>query len=191
MTRKSLGEFRKDAVIPEQRSPSLLPIFAPEMWVLSFDQSLASTGWSIVSTDEKGFPWVEKTGMIITSPTEKAGYEDTFARIAVIEDAMMEVIRDYQYRIVVHEMPATFGKRTDASFSAALTLRSVCRRLDVPCEGYYAQKVKKRVANKPNATKAEVKAAVKSLVPNSVKVKPANEHTFDSIAVALTHLRTN
>lgn len=188
--RKALGDFRK-ADIPLQRTESTLPKFRPNQWVLAFDQSLASTGWAVVSTDGDGNPYVEKTGMILTSQTEVGGYEDTFARVATIETEMMLVVTEFAAGSVVHEMPATFGKRTDASLASALTLRSVCRRASVPCVGYQAQRVKKAVTGKANATKAEVKSSIKSLVPNVVKVKPNNEHTNDAISVALTHLRIN
>jgi Holliday junction resolvasome RuvABC endonuclease subunit len=187
-TKKSLAEFRKGpAEIPEQRRAR--PTFRPQEWVLGFDQSLASTGWALICTDDEGIPIVMTTGMILTSPTHLKSFADTFLRLEYIEDQMGEVIKKFNPPVVVHEMPALWGKRTDSSLVTCVTLRSVARRLGVPTVMIHNNSMKRVVVGKPNATKAEVKAAVKSFAPTVVNCKPNNEHTNDAIALALTHLR--
>lgn len=188
--KKALGDFRKGTPaipIPEQRRA--LPTFRAREWALGFDQSLASTGWALICTDEDGIPIVMQTGMIKTDPSHLKGFADTFFRLEYIEDEMERVINTFTPPVVVHEMPALWGKRTDSSLVTCVTLRSVARRLKVPTVMIHNNSMKRVVVGKPDASKAEVKAAVKKFAPTVVNCKPNNEHTNDAIALALTHLR--
>lgn len=183
---KALSDFRAEAPV--------LPTFR-EGWVLGVDQTIASTGWAFVQfykdDEKKHRVHVIETGMVKTEPTALKGYYDTFARLDTIFDAYRELVtRFYEYDIA-HEMPAVFGNRTDSSIIAATALRCAARSSGLTYTMYGAQRVKKIVTGKANASKAEVKSGVKSLAPNVVNCKPANEHTYDAVAIAITHMRTN
>jgi crossover junction endodeoxyribonuclease RuvC len=184
--KKQLSDFAAKAPV--------LPTFR-EGWVLGVDQTITNTGWAIVQfwKDHEQIWRIEviQTGMIKTEPTGLKGYYDTYARLDLIWDAYQALLDAHKYCELAHEMPAVFGKRTDSSMLAANTLRNVARLQHRPIHMYGAQNIKKAVTGNGNASKADVKSAVKSLAPTVVNCKPANEHTYDAVAIAIRHMRTN
>jgi Holliday junction resolvasome RuvABC endonuclease subunit len=181
---KNLSDFRKEVI-------DLAPVsklkFSGEQWVLAIDQSMASTGWVLLASNDDGEPIVIGTGMIVTNPTGKGSFEDTYGRMLQIEDGFMALTGLNPSRIV-HEMPAVYGKRTEASLLASVVLRLTARRRDIPISMVAAQKMKRIIAGKPNASKDEVRAAVKSLLPDIVRHKPLNEHVYDAAAIGLASM---
>jgi Holliday junction resolvasome RuvABC endonuclease subunit len=181
---KKLSDFRKEEI---ELAPVVKHRFQ-DNFVLAFDQSMASTGWVYLDSDDEGNAHVLGTGMIITTPTGLGSFEDTYSRMIEIEGEMQHVINALRPSRIVHEMPAVFGKRTEASLLASVVLRLVAHRSDYDISMIGAQRMKKIIAGKPNASKDEVKSAVKSIIPGIVKCKPLNEHIYDATAIGLSSM---
>lgn len=150
--------------------------------VLAFDQSLAHTGWAIV--DAQGV--VAVTGMLTTpSAGGPIGNVERAVEIAAqVEDLLAERASEYQ-AIVMETPPAGYGmKRPESSLLAAAAIHTAADRRGLMVEYVGAQRAKRVMTGKPNASKAEMKAAVCART-NLADCKPCNEHVSDAVGLAL------
>lgn len=189
--RRRLEDFRAEDLAPAKPiQPNWL---GHTGFILGVDQTIANTGWCLLGYDEMTrAPYVGATGMVKTEPeVGRPAMEDTMARALGIHHSYCSLIAEYDIIQVVHEMPIIHARRTESSLMAATSLRIACAYMNVPVTMVSATRTKKLITGKQNASKQEVKAAVKSWLPDVVNFKPNNEHTNDAAALALVYARTN
>lgn len=192
MMPESLESFRltkggSEATKRKTRQQALVPAY--KGWVLSFDQAIAHTGWVKMRGDERGYI-VQATGHIKTEVGDRQGFSDTFRRVDEMEAEIAGVIDKWLGSgVLVYEMPAVFGKRTDSSLQAATVVRVLAKRAGVAMPMMVnGQQVKTRITGNPKADKAAIRAGVHRLVPGlgTMNLKPLNEHVYDAMAQAIT-----
>lgn len=159
--------------------------------MLSFDQALATTGWAHVAASASTGLAVLETGMIVTAPTSKTGYEDSFLRGEEIFVAALDLIRRVNPELVVCEMPVAMGVKfkgnREAGLVACSAIRCAVRSAGLPVVMLNAQQVKSVLTGDRSADKQAVRAAVLRTFGtlSSNKALRLNEHTFDAIALAM------
>lgn len=120
----------KTAKVPQNWRPPTAADFVPDVQVLCFDQSLSSSGWALLNTDD-GEVSVKDSGTIRPPvlETKSRGFELTLTKSVYLAREIQVVLsRLYgQYEQVVIELPSVFGYRTESSLVAAAT---ICIELD-------------------------------------------------------------
>lgn len=149
--------------------------------ILAFDQSLANTGWALISGGK-----VTETGNIKTVKEDK-GHEDNLKRALIVFNRVNSLIFKTVPDRIVHETPPVGSRmvRPESSLITALSIRVAAQLEDVPVTMVGAQKAKKRWTGSARAEKSEVKEALLSLHPYLATLKPMNQGVSDAIAIGL------
>lgn len=179
----ALSKFADDQSGQDEPIKPMVP-HSPSRRILSFDQSIANTGWAYLH----GRILVAQ-GNLKTEGMAK-GHEDTLQRAVVQWEAMAELIGWYTSRsmtptFIVHETPPVGGKmvRPESSLTSALSLRIAAAQFDLPLVMIGAQKGKKRWTGNGNATKKELREALYRLKPSLEAESPMNEAIRDAISI--------
>lgn len=164
--------------------------------VLSFDQSIANTGWCFITVRD-GHPFVELTGHHKT-PAEK-GMAALLRRANEVYDEIVRVIEDVSTAyerpdFITFETPVG-GKTVMGASSSLLTALAVtiaAQNAGIPSQNVASQRLKLHLTGNRGASKKEVADAIRARMPDlkERKIKPLNEHVFDAIGIALTFLES-
>ena len=162
--------------------------------VLAFDQTLTKTGFSLVVHDNASLRVAEANLLLPEVDKSLKGFEQTFARAAWLDLRlpMLMALLAPQVDVVVHEMPAVQGYRTESSLMAAQCVRRAARGAvgGVPVAMVSNQTMRK-VLNAPEQRfeKKYVGQAVDALIPAEQRTaKRWNQDVHDSVGLALTYL---
>lgn len=158
------------------------------MRILSFDQALANTGWVLFEHDPDDGLEPIRTGLLTTDTSDK-GHLGSLCRAQDIHAQVLDLVFRFGVPgVVLHESPPVAGRmsRPESSLLAALAIRMAYG--DTTVEMVSGQRAKAIVAGNPKATKAEVRSGVLRRVPDLATLRPANEHTYDAAALAITYL---
>jgi len=188
-----LEDFRRDGT--EKKSPSPSPIVRTlrDQRVLAFDQSVANTGWALVAV-VGGVPRVLRTGMVVTEPSGEAQMLDMLRRAMITYANVRSVILANEPQLIVHEIPlggrGASLKGASSSLLASLAVRIAASEEHIETEMVSGNRVKAHITGSGKASKSEVAAAVRARLPGLKEQKPGplNEHVYDAIGIALTHL---
>lgn len=182
---------------PEWRRPTMED-FRTDFKVLSFDQSLNTTGWVYleVTWNDEGrlIVHVRAKGTIRTK-SELKSHEEYFDR----QDQLLDVLNEEMHEAIDHpveafpdavllERPSIFGKRKESSLLAASTIRRYCYtwwKMPMLMSIQHA-----RTVLAGSGTRDDKKAGHEALaeyLPESVTRK-WNEHERDGAINALAHL---
>lgn len=153
--------------------------------VLAFDQTLTKTGWALVKSGT-GKITVPECGVLRPPKAETQGFEDNYARALWLYDEMLNLIVRYNPFIIVQEMPAVGGYRTDSSLMAGLSLRIAAQGCGKTVFMISQQTAKKLATGNAKAEKRDVKKAVEARV--DLLDKKISQDISDAIALALVHL---
>lgn len=159
--------------------------FFREIKVLAFDQSLTNTGWAKVDCYDQS---VEATGMISPTAPNLKSFELTFEKARQLEDAVVNLLDLYKYDIdvVLVEMPAVVGYRTESSLIAAEKVFTACRLVGLPKPVIVSrQHAAAVVAGNGKADKKETSAAVDAMITARPDKCKWNEHIRDAVLLAL------
>lgn len=181
---KELERFRAGAEVEEEKALPEPVVPVTERRILSFDQSLANTGWAYIVCGRVG-----ETGNIKTEREDK-GHEDNLNRATTVFVEVLGLMQRFEMGradLVVHETPPVGGRmmRPEASLMAATAIRIAAYQRWVPVGMVGAQKAKKRWTGNGNAKKGAVKEAVLRLHPYLKDLAPMNEAVIDAIAIGL------
>lgn len=170
-------------------------------WVLSFDQTLSSSGWCVLhGYPGSDNPWsVAETGMIKTEVRGKGGYEDSYRRGMEIHYAALDLIATVMRRYpgmrgIAHEMPTVGPKRSvksEGSHIAIMAIRTAAVAHGIKHVAMLnAQHVKKVVTGNRKAEKPEVREHVlRHISPDTGKDWAyRNADVFDAVAIGLTYM---
>lgn len=170
------------------------PETIPDGRVLAFDQTFSKTGWCFVIVKDGKIGVIGK-GFIQEPPIpDKPAFEDILQRSEWMYDRICDVIYEVQqhtYDIdICHEAPVLHAHRVESSLLGGFAVRLAARRvmgktpiivenrhmlgLLVPPDERYNQKGKSHIT--------------RALLPYVDTAKGWNEHTRDSLALALTFL---
>lgn len=185
------------------RKPKFPPVWEEWHWpdsvIVSIDQSLANTGWSLLTFRDGHLPVLEDYGTIVTKPSDSlTSYADSLERgmkiYRMVKDVMQDAsILSWNGISVVHETPALdtlTGHRpakVEGGPIAAMAVRTAAYEVAVQnVVMVHAQHAKRVVVGTAKADKADVKAAVLNAIHNPPPPHRINEHVCDAIALGLT-----
>lgn len=185
------------------RKPKFPPDWLEHPWptsvVLGIDQSLANTGWALLSFRDGHRPRLEDYGTIVTKPSDTlTSYADSLARGEEIYTAVRGLMQEslvlsWEGITVVHETPAidTLTGHRPAKIEGGPIAAMVVRTAALECavdsvHMVHAQHAKRVVVGTARADKGDVKKAVLEALDNPPKPHRVNEHVCDAIALALT-----
>jgi Holliday junction resolvasome RuvABC endonuclease subunit len=162
----------------------------PSLTVLSFDQSLANTGWSLITTSPYSAPRVRLYGTIVTEP-KLTGWYDSLARGEELFDGILGVLdvvaSSYSLDAVVHEMPVMMGSmrsvKQEGPPIAAITVRLAVQShsAEIPVAMMEIKRWKKWVTGNQLADKPEIREALWKIIPPF----RTNEHVADAIGIGI------
>lgn len=167
--------------------------------VLSFDQTLTKTGWSLVRVTAGGIS-VLFADLIKNPMPDHTSFEQTLRRSVVMRHRMEEVVGMHGLAVdaIVHEMPSVQGYRTESSLCGAQALWSVVD--DFNRQGMFTQAGPLAMISKQRAyahlvgvyppEKRHVTEAVNRLIPAERRrmVHRWNQDIHDSVLNALEYL---
>ncbi len=171
------------------------PAFSTEGTVLSFDQSLANTGYVVLDYClAVGVSILEMDVVHTYTVNNNTSWTDTFQRATQLAPHVSSLIIKYHPRIILHEMPpigkGPFVHRSDSSIVTAVAIWLVADMGEIPVAMVAANKMKKHLTGNPKASKAEVRAALEARYDEKLRMPGfrRNEHTFDALGIAVTYL---
>lgn len=197
MPLEDFAQFRVDGAkppVPKEWIPDVDPFKSTvgKLRVLSFDQTLANTGYAVVDfIDETRFEIVS-TGMVQTPASDK-GHRGNLFRSAQLSEEFRNLFHEIKPHAVALELPPimnayTRNNRPESSLMAATVIMTVVERYQrkrIGLQILQAQKVKKRWTGLPKADKNNLKRAMNHLFPEYREHKPNNDNTRDAIAIAM------
>jgi hypothetical protein len=167
--------------------------------VLSFDQTLTKTGWSLVANEPGNS--VTEPGLYIhaggrleaKAPAGLKGFEETFAKAAIMGEAIEEVVKAWQgVEAIVHEMPAVMGYRTESSLMAAREVRRANDQHPIwPCPIVMIsrQQAYANLVGAPSIDKVHGTSRVNLLIPRERRNTTRwNQDVHDSVLLGLQYL---
>lgn len=153
------------------------------MTVVGFDPGTATTGYGVVSSDEKGSLLCRSYGAFTTPPTLSTGkrLERLYADVSRLLNA---------WRPDVAAVEELFFKNNVTTGIHVAQARGVvllaCAHADVPVVGYKPTEVKRGVVGVGRASKEQVQYMVRVLL--RLRETPQPDDAADALAVAICHL---
>jgi Holliday junction resolvasome RuvABC endonuclease subunit len=145
--------------------------------VLAFDPGTREMGWAIVSKE-----LIHNAGVI------KSADADLGMRFVSLSNALQPVFDEAQERgcilVGIEKYMSRSSLATDAVKGLIGIIRLMCAQRDMPAREVYPNQVKRIVAGRGNAEKADVAASIMQRFPHSKFI--ANHNTTDAIAIGLT-----
>jgi len=126
--------------------------------ILTNDPSLTGWGWAVL--DEKGNPIA--TGCIKTAPEQKKRRirkgDDTIRRVKEINIELLEIVRRYNIRLILSELPHGSQNAAAAVMIGVVAgiIQTLADSFNIAIEWYSEQDAKKAVLHKKAATKEEM-----------------------------------
>lgn len=163
--------------------------FAVGKLVLSFDQSLANTGWVILSVDGYLIEVVARGTIRTVSPLK--GPSQSFHKMRLLKAQVAEEFPAHStttYDDVVVEMPAVFGQRTESSLMAASVLDGYWNAIGSPITLVSIQHSRTVLCGTMARNKKDLgHKGLAKIIPDSAK-RTWNEHQRDAALNGLAHL---
>lgn len=193
-----LTQFRVGVPDIEDSPLEPLPVYDPVFrgHILAFDQSLANTGYAVLTCFGPGQAvHFNATGML-RSGDDLKGHEKTLTRASELFEEVRDLLQTYQPNGVVFETPPTSAgpgrmNRPESSLLAAQSIRIASGLAHKPVTMLARQKVYKRFTGAANADKKALKEALTKLLEFHGIVRPErqpwNEHTIDATGIALLY----
>lgn len=159
--------------------------------IITFDQSLSSTGYAVITADPDG-AWIWNTG-VLKSTHDLRGHEKTLDRFVELVDDLEKLRGDIgKVTDVIHETPPVGSRmiRAESSLLAAAAIQQVFK--DVPIHMVSRQKAAKRWTGNGNIPKKEIRQALMSFgyTPKEWGMT-WNEHVADALSIGLLYLENN
>lgn len=162
--------------------------------ILSFDQAIANTGYVVLEPDELEGVRITYMGLLQTTSMPGHKWEDALQRGTQLFAAVVELLREHQPTLVLHETPPVAGGsgmyNTESSIVAASMIRAAAALLETPTDMISNNRVKAYLTGNRNAKKKEVRDALKKRFETQLKTPGfrLNEHTYDALGIAITYL---
>ena len=156
------------------------------MTIVGFDPGLATLGYGVIATDNRGRPQMVDYGIISTGKDENLA-----VRLCMLEEGLLQVINKFRPdEIAVEEL--FFAKNVKTGIAVAhargvilLTANKYCGRL----YEYTPLQIKQALTGYGRADKNQIQQMVKTFL--GLKNIPRPDDAADALAVALCHAQTN
>ncbi len=156
------------------------------MTIVGFDPGLATLGYGVIATDNRGRPQMVDYGIISTGKDENLA-----VRLCMLEEGLLQVINKFRPdEIAVEEL--FFAKNVKTGIAVAhargvilLTANKHCGRL----YEYTPLQIKQALTGYGRADKNQIQQMVKTFL--GLKNIPRPDDAADALAVALCHAQTN
>ncbi len=168
--------------------------FGAESTIVSFDQSIANTGYVVLRPDDiDGIEIITMGVFNTTASPDMMQWENTLHRSTQLFAFVVDLLREHNPTLVLHETPPVGHSRmfnTESSIVTATVVRNVAATLAMPVQMVSANRVKKHLTGNRNAKKKEVRQALEKRFEVQLKTPGLrkNEHTFDALGIAITYL---
>jgi|HubBroStandDraft_6_1064221.scaffolds.fasta_scaffold717569_1 Holliday junction resolvasome RuvABC endonuclease subunit len=169
--------------------------FSSEGTIMSFDQSLANTGYVVLDYClAVGVSVLEMNVIHTYTVNDNTSWTDTLQRPTQLVPPISALIGKYHPRIILHEMPPVgkgpFVHRSDSSIVTAAAIWILADMAEIPVQMVAANRMKKHITGNAKASKAEVRAALEARFDDKIRMPGfrRNEHTFDALGIAITYL---
>jgi hypothetical protein len=182
----------KTVKAPKKWRPPTSADFRWDTQILCFDQSLSSSGWALLNTDD-GMIKVVDSGTIRPPVLPATGFELTLTKSVMLARQLTHILNTLYGRFeqAVIELPSVFGYRTESSLVAAAT---ICVELDRMGESMPVLVSRNSAGAILCGDRHAPKNVSSSLVATLVEDrKPSGkgqwtEHVRDAVFVGLRHL---
>ena len=130
-------------------------------------------------------PYLITAGTIVTETD--MGHEGNLKRACECYDAIKPLLVNAVRPLVVHETPPVGDgmSRPESSLLAAVAIRIAAHEREIPVHMVAAQRAKRRLTGRANATKPEMKDALARFWPHLPLKRPYNEHVRDTLALGI------
>lgn len=175
----------------EPLSPEDIKEWSTQCQVLAFDQTLSHCGMALVSA-QGGVPLVRFAGELRPQVDPAlTSFERTYAKALALRGLLREpepVTAMACADIIVYEMPAVGGYRTESSLLAGYVVRQFAHESGLPVAMVSNTSMRALIAPVSEG-KAPIARAIDALVPEGRRyARSWNEHVRDAVGLALTHL---
>ena len=158
-----------------------------EFKVLANDPSMTAWGWCVVDAKTN---FIYSAGCIKTNSENKVRRirkgDDTIRRIQEINHQLIHIIKVYNIKFIVSELPHGSQNASAAVMLGLVTgtIQTMADVLEIPIDWYSEADAKKHLLNKRSATKKETIDAIDKIYKvNWTKVKYKDEAIADALAV--------
>jgi len=175
---------RREPITPQGMSDGTL---------ISFDQSLANTGYVVLDYDSVvGISILEMDVIHTMSRYGNKSWEDTLDRCTQLLQKVLELLLKFRPTLILHEVPPV-GRgmyRAESSTVTATVIRCVGYSEKIPVSMVSAQRVKKCLTGDGNAKKRLVREALEKRFEVQLKTPglKKTEHGFDALGIIVTFL---
>jgi Holliday junction resolvasome RuvABC endonuclease subunit len=163
--------------------------------IVSFDQSIANTGWVVIKPDEIDGIKIVAMGLFQTQASaDMMIWENNLYRSTQLFALVTDLLREHVPTLVLHETPPTGHSarmyNTESSIVTATVVSNVAALMSIPSKMVQANRVKAYLTGNRNAKKNEVRKALERRFEIQLKTPGfrKNEHTFDALGIAVTYL---
>lgn len=156
--------------------------------ILVFDQTVNKTGWACFTVSDGVFTeCAHGTLLIPDDGFALKGHADTLHRALQMQRLLTEMVLDHcsHTDLIVNELPAAFGHRTESSLLAAFAVHLACDEAGADFAMVANQHMKKVMVGLAGATKAHVKASVLAVTGATGSW---NQDNADALALGITWL---
>ena len=158
-----------------------------EFKVLANDPSMTAWGWCVVDAKTN---FIYSTGCIKTGAENKVRRirkgDDTIRRIQEINHQLINIIKVYDVKFIISELPHGSQNASAAVMLGLVTgvIQTIADVLDIPIDWYSEGDAKKYLLNKRSATKKETIDAIDKIYKvDWTKVKYKDEAVADAMAI--------
>ncbi len=157
-------------------------------YILALDQTLSNTGYvnfriSLFGDDGPSVEVIKKG--VIKPTTELKSFHGNFEKGNILAEEFSSLLCYTPCKIVLYEMPAVVGHRTDSSLLAAFAIQREADRHKIPAKMISAQHVRRALGGPGCKDKKALKDALKVYLEDSSS-RGWNEHTRDALGIGLT-----
>lgn len=155
--------------------------------ILAFDQTINKTGFAMFGVKDGTFVEWEHGTLRVEADPLWTGHLDTLYRARMMSKEIRQVVNTWARLgpVVVHELPAVHGYRTESSLLAAHAIQMACEEEGLRYIAVANQHMKKVMIDNSGVSKAEVKKAVLALTGASGSW---NQDNADALALGCTYL---
>jgi len=154
--------------------------------ILTNDPSFTAWGWAVLNNKDH----ILETGCIKTTPEQKKRRirtsDDRYRRTVEIIQKLKKIIREYNIRLILSEVPHGSQNANAAVMIGVVTgvTTTISECLGIPIEYYSEQDAKKAVLGKKAATKGDMIEAICKLYEVDLKgIKYIDEAVADALAI--------
>lgn len=187
---EKLKDFKSEDdvdITPEVWTPPALKSMTNKS-IVAFDQTLTQAGYVAFQVKSAGFNSLPEIKIfdkgVFKQQTDLKSFAGNYEKGNMLAEKMYRLLCYVPANIIVHEMPAVYGYRTDSALLAGMVVQREADRRKIRCDIVSAQHARRVIGGPSCKKKQDVKAALKPYVDN-IDTREWNEHTRDALLIGL------